>query len=334
VEVAAFDVAAGNRLLSKTLIPPLLAEMKAPTSQLDANGNPQYLHFRYRLRPYARNLALVCAGAGSDCEEVAAFGSSEMQDASAGSQGVGLREIPFGGRTGYPFLAAPRFDVATVATDSLPAELTTLDASVPTGRDSIVYQAGGVGRCSVLNSGGTAIAGSPYPNGSIYVGLDPRVSDCKLGVPLIRLDRPDGPGATPGAQPSQVSVLAFRNLLGENRITETRALDVSEGGSRVLVLDRDRIHILDDALRLRETLAVPGVQAAAWLREEGAVSRFAVVTEDAVEIYGSRDMVRQGKLVLGKLSGLAAFARVNGETVVVVVPRDGRGVLAARIPLL
>jgi hypothetical protein len=197
----------------------------------------------------------------------------------------------------------------------------------------MVYQAGGVGRCNVLNSGGTAIAGSPYPNGSIYVGLDPRVSDCKLGVPLIRLDRPDGPGATPGAQPSQVSVLAFRNLLGENRITETRALDVSEDGSRVLVLDRDRIHILDDALRLRETLAVPGVQAIAWLREEGPVSRFAVVTEDAVEIYGSRDMVRQGRIVLGRLSGLAAFARVNGETVVVVVPRDAKGVLVARIPL-
>jgi len=128
-------------------------------------------------------------------------------------------------------------------------------------------------------------------------------------------------------------VLAFRNLLGENRISETRALDVSEDGSRVLVLDRDRIHILDDALRLRQTLAVPAAQAAAWLREEGAVSRFAVVTEDAVEIYGSRDMVRQVKIVLGKLSGQAAFARVNGETVVVVVPRDGKGVLVARIPL-
>jgi hypothetical protein len=99
------------------------------------------------------------------------------------------------------------------------------------------------------------------------------------------------------------------------------------------VLDRERIHVLDDALRLRETLAVPGVQAIAWLREEGAVSRFAVVTEDAVEIYGARDMVRQGRIVLGKLSGLAAFARVNGETVVVVVPRDAKGVLVARIPL-
>jgi hypothetical protein len=331
VEVAAYDVAAGNRLLSKTLIPPLLANMRAPTGQLDANGNPQYLSFRYQVRPYARNLALVCAG--SDCAEVAAFGSSEMQDAGAGSQGMGLREITFAGRTGYPFLAAPQFDLATAAADSFPAELTTLDASVLTGRDSIVYQGRGVGRCSVLNSGGTAIAGSPHPNGSLYVGLDPRVSECKLGVPLIRLDRPDGPGATPGAQSSQVSVLAFRNLLGENRISETRALDVSEDGSRVLVLDRDRIHILDDALRLRQTLAVPAAQAAAWLREEGAVSRFAVVTEDAVEIYGSRDMVRQVKIVLGKLSGQAAFARVNGETVVVVVPRDGKGVLVARIPL-
>lgn len=332
VEVAAFDVAGGNRLLSKTLIPPLLADVRAPTSQLDAEGNPQYLYFRYQVRPYARNLALVCAGAGSDCTDVAAFGSSEMQDATAGSQGVGLREVTFAGRTGYPFLAAPHFDIATIANDSLPADLRTLDASVPTGRDSLVYSANGVGRCNVLNSGGTAIAGSPYPNGSVYVGLDPRVSDCKLGVPLIRLDRPDGPGA-PGSQPTHFSLLAFRNLLGENRITETRALDVSEDGSRVLVLDRDRIHILDDALRLRETLAVPGVQAIAWLREEGAVSRFAVVTEDAVEIYGSRDMVRQGKIVLGKLSGLAAFARVNGETVVVVVPRDGKGVLVARIPL-
>jgi hypothetical protein len=299
--------------------------MKAATGQVDASGNPQFLHFRYHVRPYARNLALVCAGPGSDCPEVAAFGSSEMQDA-AGSQGVGLREVTFAGRTGFPFLAAPSFDIATVAKDSFPAELTTLDASVPTGRDSIVYQGAGVGRCNLLNAGGTAIAGSPHPNGSIYVGLDPRVSDCKLDVPLIRLDRPDAPG-------THFSLLAFRNLLGENRITETRALDVSEDGSRVLVLDRDRIHIVDDALRLRETLAVPGVQAIAWLREEGPVSRFAVVTEDAVEIYGSRDMVRQGKIVLGRLSGLAAFARVNGETVVVVVPRDAKGVLVARIPL-
>jgi hypothetical protein len=332
-EVAAFDVAAGNRLLSKTLVPPLLADMKAPTGQLDANGNSQLQHFRYQVRPYARNLALVCEGPGSDCAEVAAFGSSDMQDAGTGSQGVGLRVVSFAGRTGYPFLAAPRFDLATVARDSFPADLATLDASVPTGRDSVVYQAGGVGRCNMLNSGGTAVAASPTPNGSIYVALDPRVSDCKLGVPLIRLDHPAGPGATPGAQPSRVSVLAFRNLLGENRITESRALDVSEDGSRLLVLDRDRVHILDDALRLRKTLAVPGVQAAAWLREEGAVSSFAVVTEDAVEVYAARDMVRQGKLVLGRLSGLAAFARVNGETVVVVVPRDGKGVLVARIPL-
>ncbi len=332
VEVAAFDVAAGNRLLSRTLLPPLIARMTVPTGQLDENGSPTLQRFRYQVRPYARNLALVCAGASPDCAEIAAFGSSEMVDPSGGSQGVGLREIGFAGRTAYPFLAAPRFNIETAARDSMPAELTTLDASIPTGRDSIVYQGTNVGRCNVLNSGGSAIAGSPYPNGSVYVGLDPRVSDCKLDVPLIRLDRPDGPTAQ-GAEPAIVSLLAFRNLLGENRITETRALDVSEDGSRVLVLDRDRIHILDDALRLRETLSVPGVQAAAWLREEGAVSRFAVVTADAVEIYGSRDRVRQGKIVLGKLSGLAAFARVNGEAVLVVVPLDARGVLVARIPL-
>ncbi|HEX8209993.1 MAG TPA: hypothetical protein VF584_07385 [Longimicrobium sp.] len=332
VEVAAFDVAAGNRLLSKTIIPPLLARMRVPTDQLDESGKPSFQNFRYQVRPYARNLALVCAGSSPDCPEVAAFGSSEMVDPGGGSQGVGLREIGFAGRTAFPFLAPPQFNPETVANDSIPAELTTLDASVPTGRDSIVYQAGSVGRCNVLNAGGTAIAGSPYPNGSVYVGLDPKVSDCKLDVPLIRLDRPDGPTAQ-GTQPPVVSLLAFRNLLGENRITETRALDVSEDGARVLVLDRDRIHVLDDALRLRETLAVPGVQAIAWLREEGAVSRFAVVTEDAVEIYGARDMVRQGRIVLGKLSGLAAFARVNGETVVVVVPRDAKGVLVARIPL-
>jgi len=333
VEVAAFDVAAGNRLLSKTIIPPLLARMRVPTGQLDESGNPSFQNFRYQVRPYARNLALACVGSGPVCPEVAAFGSSEMVDPSGGSQGVGLREIGFAGRTAFPFLAPPQFNLETVAKDSIPAELTTLDASVSSGRDSVVYQAGNVGRCNLLNSGGTAIAGSPYPNGSVYVGLDPKVSDCKLDVPLIRLDRPDGPAGTPGSQPPVVSLLAFRNLLGENRITETRALDVSEDGARVLVLDRDRIHVLDDALRLRETLAVPGVQAIAWLREEGAVSRFAVVTEDAVEIYGARDMVRQGRIVLGKLSGLAAFARVNGETVVVVVPRDAKGVLVARIPL-
>jgi hypothetical protein len=307
--------------------------MRVPTGQLDDSGNPSFQNFRYQVRPYARNLALVCASPGPDCPEVAAFGSSEMVDPSGGSQGVGLREIGFAGRTAFPFLAPPQFNLETVAMDSIPAELTTLDASVLTGRDSIVYQAGNVGRCNLLNAGGTAIAGSPYPNGSVYVGLDPKVSDCKLDVPLIRLDRPDGPTGTPGSESSVVSLLAFRNLLGENRITETRALDVSEDGARVLVLDRDRIHVLDDALRLRETLAVPGVQAVVWLREEGAVSRFAVVTEDAVEIYGALDMVRQGRIVLGKLSGLAAFARVNGETVVVVVPRDAKGVLVARIPL-
>jgi len=332
VEVAAFDVAAGNRLLSKTLIPPLLATFEVPTDQRDASGNPVIQKFRYHVRPYARNLALTCADGGPACAEVAAFGSSEMLESDAAGQGVGLREVGFGGRTGYPFLAAPRHQLATSAKDSLAAAMTTLDASVLTGRDSLVYQAAGVGRCNVLNSGGTAIAGSPHPNGSVYVGVDPRVSECRLNVPLIRLDRPDGP-AGPGTEPSHFSVLAYRNMLGENRITETRALDVSEDGSRVLVLDRDRIHIMDDALRLRETLAVPGVQAAAWLREEGAASRFAVVTEDAVEIYGSRDMVRQGRIVLGKLAGLAAFARVNGETVVVVVPRDAKGVLVARIPL-
>jgi hypothetical protein len=333
VEVAAFDVAAGNRLLSKTIIPPLLARMRVPAGQLDESGKPTFQSFRYQVRPYARNLALVCAGAGPDCPEVAAFGSSEMVDPGGGSQGVGLREVAFAGRTAYPFLAAPQFNVETVANDSVPAELTTVEASVPTGRDSIVYQAGNVGRCSVLNAGGTAIAASPLPGGPVFVAPDREVSDCKLDVPLIRLDRPDGPTATPGSQPSVVSLLAFRNLLGDNRITETRALDVSEDGARVLVLDRDRIHVLDDALRLRETLAVPGVQAATWLREEGAVSRFAVVTEDAVEIYGARDMVRQGRIVLGRLSGLAAFARVNGETVVVVVPRDTKGILVARIPL-
>ncbi|HEX8451232.1 MAG TPA: hypothetical protein VF647_03990 [Longimicrobium sp.] len=201
VEVAAFDVAAGNRLLSKTIIPPLLARMRVPAGQLDESGKPTFQSFRYQVRPYARNLALVCAGAGPDCPEVAAFGSSEMVDPGGGSQGVGLREVAFAGRTAYPFLAAPQFNVETVANDSVPAELTTVEASVPTGRDSIVYQAGNVGRCSVLNAGGTAIAASPLPGGPVFVAPDREVSDCKLDVPLIRLDRPDGPTATPAPSP-------------------------------------------------------------------------------------------------------------------------------------
>jgi hypothetical protein len=325
VEVAAFDVAAGNRFLGKTLMPPLLAVLTAPVGKPDADGNQQYEGYRYRIRPYAKNLALVCAG-GAGCPSVAAFGSSEMFDPDEGSFGTGLRELAFAGRTAPPFFAAPRFNLATIAKDSFPATYQLLDASIPVGRDSLVYQAADIGRCGMLNTGGVAIAGSPYADGSVYVGLDGKATDCKLPVPLVRVDNPDDPMPT-------VSALAFRNLLGEDRIKETRALDVSEDGSRVLVLDRDQVHILDDALRVRAFLAVPGVQAAAWLRENGLVSRFAVVTEDAVEIYGTVDLVRQGRIVLGKLAGLAAFARVNGETVVVVVPRDAKGVLVARIPL-
>lgn len=324
VEVAAFDVASGNRLLSKTLLPPLLARMRVPSGKPDEKGEQQLDSFLYQVRPYARNIALVCVGSATACPELAAFGSSELLDPAKGSQGTGLREFSFAGR-GSSFLVAPRFNLATIARDSFPAALTLLDASTPAGEDSVVYTAEAVGRCNLLNSGGPAIAGSPYPNGAVYVGLDASSPDCPLGVPLLRVDNPDGPT-------SSISALAFRNLLGENRIRETRALDVSEDGTRVLVLDRDRVHLLDDALRLRASLELPGAQAVAWLREEGAASRFAVVTRDAVEIYGT-NLVRQGRIVLGPLSGLAAFARVGGAPVVVVAPRDAKGLLVARIPL-
>ncbi|MBD0321408.1 MAG: hypothetical protein ICV87_13800, partial [Gemmatimonadetes bacterium] len=230
VEVAAFDVAAGNRFLGKTLMPPLLAALSAPAGKPDADGNRQYDHFRYQVRPYARNLALVCAG-GAGCPSLAAFGSSEMIDPDKGSFGTGLRELAFAGRTAPPFFSAPRFNLATIAKDSFPATYQLLDASVPVGRDSLVYEAADVGRCNMLNTGGAAIAGSPHPNGSVYVGLDGKATDCKLSVPLVRVDNPDDPMPI-------VSALAFRNLLGDDRIKETRALDVSEDGSRVLVLDR------------------------------------------------------------------------------------------------
>ncbi|HEY0035624.1 MAG TPA: hypothetical protein VGB66_02990, partial [Longimicrobium sp.] len=324
VEVAAFDVANGNRFLSKTLMPPLLASMTVVTPAA-TGGTASVDLFRYQIRPYALNLALVCVG-GAGCPEIGAFGSSEIAEPSKGSEGTGLREFSFAGRSGAPFFSAPRHNLATVARDSTGGSLTLLDASIPVGTDSIVYQAAApVGRCNMLNSGGAAIAASPRDNGSIYVGLTGRATDCLLDVALVRIDNPDDPLPV-------VSALAFRNLLGEDRITETRALDVSEDGSRVLVLDREHVHLLDDALRVRASLRVPGVQAAVWLRETGPVSRFAVVTEDAVEIYGT-DLVRQGRIVLGKLAGLAAFARVGGETVVVVAPRDAKGVLVARIPL-
>jgi hypothetical protein len=325
VEVAAFDVAAGGRLLSRSALPPLVARMAVPSRQTDASGQPTTQTYRYQVRPYARNLALVCAGSDPACTEVAAFGSSDMVDPATGSSGTGLREIGFAGRPAFPFLVAPAHDLATVVRDSTPAALTLLDASVPTGRDSVVHVADGVGRCAMLTAGGAAIAGSPLPGGPLYVGLDARGSECDPNVPLIRLDRPDGPVAA-------ASVLAYRNLLGENRIEETRALDVSEDGTRVLVLDRDRVHLLDGALRLRGSLAVPGAQAVAWLREAGAPSRFAVVTADAVEVYGATDLVRHGRISPGPLSGLVAFGRAGGAHVLVVVPRDARGVLRARIP--
>jgi hypothetical protein len=324
VEVAAFDVAGGDRLLSKSILPPLLAYILVPTGTPDSLGNRGFDRYRYAVRPYARNLTLACAGADTGCPEVAAFGSSEMIDPQRGSQGVGLREISFAGRGAHPFLAMPVFNLATIAQDSFPAQISVVDVTTPRGNDTLVFNGSDLGRCATLSSGGTAVAASPRPNGSVYVGID-RAGDCKFDVRMLRIDNPDGVR-------SAVSPLAFRNQLGENRIDEVRAIDVSDDGARVLVLDRDRVHVLDDALRLRASLPLPGVQAAGWLREDGA-SRFAVVTDDAVEVYGAADLVRQGRIVLGRLSGLVAFARVNGETVLAVVPRDRRGVLVARIPL-
>jgi hypothetical protein len=325
VELAAFDVAAGGRLLSSTVLPPLVARVAVPSRQTDASGRPVVQTYRYQVRPYARNLALVCTGGAPGCAEVAAFGSSDMVDPVSGSGGTGLRQIGFAGRAAIPLLVAPVHDLATTVRDSTAASLVLLDAALPTGRDSVVHTAEGVGRCGLLTAGGAAVAASPLPGGPVYVGLDPRGSECDPEVPLIRLDRAVGPLAA-------VSVLAYRNLLGENRIQETRALDVSEDGSRLLVLDRDRVHLLDDVLRLRASLAVPGARAAAWLRDAGPASRFAVVVGDAVEVYGAADLVLQGRTVLGPLSGQIAFVRAGGANVVVAVPRDARGVLVARIP--
>ena len=152
---------------------------------------------------------------------------------------------------------------------------------------------------------------------------------CGEGSKLLRID-------DAGAWSPDLSMIAVRNMTGENRISEVRQLVASPDGKRVLARTADAVHVLDADLRLRGTLQVKGAVAVAWVEGTGEdMPLFGIAHAAGVTVYEPVRMTARATLHMGEVNPdlLVMYLAESGEVVAAATPAGRAGIAMARVRL-
>lgn len=320
-ELGVFEGGADLVLRERILLPTLRMEVQTLRAPADSSGPAEVDTLTGTVRPYARAFAWGCLE--PSCAASVVLAGSELSAADAGEGAAGIRRVGVAGAAIEPLLV-PRFQPGVLPTDTIASRVRVF-ATASGGADSLVADRSDRMRCPSVALDGRVFDVSRASPTVIYAAT--AGSGCGEGTRILRVDNA-------GGVDPQVSALARRNLLGEDRIGEVAELRVSPDGQFVLVRADDRIHLFDAELRLRATIPLPGVSAVAWVEGQGPSEYFVAASPLGISLYDTSRRVQLASIPVGlSRENLAVGWRSEGHLIVVVGPRDRDGLVIVRVPL-
>ena len=285
----------GIRLIRRAALPAL--ELESDTTLLAA------------ARPTGRALGLTC---GDPCAAPVAVVASELIVLKGAVPGVGpgvLRILP-ADSAAEPRVVLPAYGDALRGDSAV--DVRVFGAREADGSRALLQAQSAVSRCLATALGQAHLAGGSQ--GSLYVGAGGAAPPCGPGTRILRVD-----GAV--ADAPVVSALAVRNTVAEARLGPVQRMDVSEDGSRLLVVSDSAVAVADRDLHVLGSIARAGLVAVTWLRGAGAPRWFAVSDSAGATVYDGARMREVARLAIGPTAGPLVFLhRTDADVLAAAIP--------------
>ncbi len=260
------------------------------------------------VRPTGRALGLTC---GDPCESPVALVASELVVLNGTVPGVGpgvVRMVPADSASA-PRLVLPAYGDALRGDSAV--DVRVFGAREADGTRAVVQARSGVSRCLATALGQAHLASGSQ--GSLYVGAG-AAPPCGPGTRVLRVD-----GAV--ADAPAVSALAVRNTVAEARLGAVQQMDVSEDGTRVLVVSDSGVAVADRDLHVLASIAREHVVAASWLRGAGAPRWFALSDSAGATVYDAVTMREVARAAIGPAAGPLVFLhRADADVLAAAIP--------------
>lgn len=321
-ELSIIDVATGAGSERRVLLPTLSLRVLTTVLQAMDTTPARVDTLDAIVRPFGQGLALGCTDTA--CERMVAFTSSDLASADSEARSA-VRRLAVRGSEPVAPLLVPRF-VSGLPTDTVSSSIAVF-GSARSGTDSLVQARSDALRCPSVSVGDGPFDVAPGPGSLLYATTREDVEPCGAGTRLMRIDHAASTDST-------FSLLARRNLIGENRIAVANEVRVSPDGVYVLVRTTVGIHLFDADLRLRATLPLTRATAVAWLQgPEARSTHFAVASAEGVVVYDTARRLPSARFPIGATrESMLALWRSGTDIVAAAAPLGRDGLVTARIP--